>query len=172
MPEYQNIFTQVQVQGKPEWGMDDAGKPRTEPVKRPITVRQLLTHTSGLGYGAGYDTASPLAAQWGAFSFYGPQTADEKIRQLAALPLYFEPGSDWRYSYATDVLGHLVEVVSGMPFAEFLQKRLFDPLSMTRTGFFVPAADAGRVAPRLRAPAARRRRSGGRRRGPGQEGRL
>ncbi len=127
-------------------GVDEAGKPRTEPVKRPITVRQLLSHTSGLGYGAGYDTASPLAAQWGAFSFYGPQTADEKIRQLAALPLYFEPGSDWRYSYATDVLGHLVEVVSGMPFAEFLQKRLFDPLSMTRTGFFVPAADAGRVA--------------------------
>ena len=110
-------------------GMDDAGKPRTEPVKRP-----------------GYDTTSPLAAEWAAFSLYGPQTADEKIRRLAALPLYFEPGSDWRYSYATDVLGHLVEVVSGMPFAEFLQKRLFDPLGMTRTGFFVSEADAGRVA--------------------------
>jgi CubicO group peptidase (beta-lactamase class C family) len=127
-------------------GVDDAGKPRTEPVKRPITVRQLLTHTSGLGYGPGYDTTSPLAAEWAAFSLYGPQTADEKIRRLAALPLYFEPGSDWRYSYATDLLGHLVEVVSGMPFAQFLQTRLFDPLGMTRTGFFVSEADAGRVA--------------------------
>jgi CubicO group peptidase (beta-lactamase class C family) len=127
-------------------GVDEAGKPRTEPVKRPITVRQLLSHTSGLGYGPGYDTTSPLAAEWAAFSLYGPQTADEKISRLAALPLYFEPGSDWRYSYATDVLGHLVEVVSGMPFAEFLQKRLFEPLGMTHTGFFVSEADAGRVA--------------------------
>jgi CubicO group peptidase (beta-lactamase class C family) len=139
---YLPAFTQSRVMV----GVDEAGKPRTEPAKRPVTVRQLLTHTSGLGYGPGYDATSPLAAQWGAFSLYGPQSADEKIRQLAALPLYFEPGSDWRYSYATDVLGHLVEVVSGMPFADFLQKRLFDPLGMTRTGFFVAPADAGRVA--------------------------
>jgi CubicO group peptidase (beta-lactamase class C family) len=68
------------------------------------------------------------------------------MRALAALPLYFEPGTGWRYSYATDVLGHLVAVVSGMPFADFLQQRLFGPLGMTRTGFFVPPADAARVA--------------------------
>lgn len=127
-------------------GVDEAGKPRTEPAKRPITVRQLLTHTSGLGYGPGYDTGSPIAAQWGAFNPWSPKSADEKMQELAALPLYFEPGSDWRYSYATDVLGHLVEVVSGMPFAEFLKKRLFDPLGMSRTGFFVSEADASRVA--------------------------
>jgi CubicO group peptidase (beta-lactamase class C family) len=137
-------------------GVDEAGQPRTEAVTRPVTVRQLLTHTSGLGYGPGYDTTSPLAPQWGAFSLYGPQSADDKIRQLTALPLYFQPGSDWRYSYATDVLGHLVEVVSGTPFAEFLQKRLFDPLGMTRTGFFVPEAEAARVASVYRRNAAGR----------------
>lgn len=127
-------------------GVDDAGKPRTEPARRPITVRQLLTHTSGLGYGPGYDRSSPIAAQWGAFNLWGPQPAEEKMRQLAALPLYFQPGTEWRYSYATDVLGRLVEVVSGMPFADFLKTRIFDPLGMTHTGFFVPPEAAGRVA--------------------------
>lgn len=127
-------------------GVDEDGKPRTEPARQPITVRHLLTHMSGLGYGPGYDQGSPIAAEWAAFNLWGPQSADEKMRELARLPLYFQPGTDWRYSYATDVLGHLVEVVSGMPFADFLQQRLFGPLGMTRTAFFVPAADAGRVA--------------------------
>ena len=127
-------------------GVDADGKPRTEPARQPITVRQLLAHTAGLGYGPGYDQGSPIAADWDAFNLWGPQSADDKMRALAALPLYFEPGTGWRYSYATDVLGHLVAVVSGMPFADFLQQRLFGPLGMTRTGFSVPPADAGRVA--------------------------
>ena len=127
-------------------GVDADGKPRTAPARQPITVRQLLAHTAGLGYGPGYDQGSPIAADWGAFNLWGPQSADDKMRALAALPLYFEPGTGWRYSYATDVLGHLVAVVSGMSFADFLQQRLFGPLGMTRTGFFVPPADAARVA--------------------------
>lgn len=127
-------------------GVEPGGKPRTEPARQPITVRQLLTHTAGLGYGPGYDQGSPIAAEWSAFNLWGPQSAEDKMRALAALPLYFEPGAEWRYSYATDVLGHLVAVVSGMPFADFLQQRLFGPLGMTRTGFFVPPTEAARVA--------------------------
>jgi len=134
------------AQSKVFVGVDADGKARTEPARQPITVRQLLTHTAGLGYGPGYDQGSPIAAEWSAFNLWGAQSADEKIRALAALPLYFEPGTEWRYSYATDVLGHLVAVVSGMPFADFLQQRLFGPLGMTRTGFFVSPADAARVA--------------------------
>ena len=135
-------------------GVDGSGKPRTEAARQPITVRQLLTHTAGLGYGPGYDQGSPIAAEWGAFNLWGPQSAEDKMRALAALPLYFHPGTEWRYSYATDVLGHLVAVVSGMPFADFLQQRLFGPLGMTRTGFFVPPADAARVATAYRRNAA------------------
>lgn len=134
------------AQAKVFVGFDAAGERRFEAARTPITIRHLLTHRSGLGYAAGYDRDSPLAADWAGFSLYGPQTADAKIRQLASLPLYFEPGTDWRYSYATDVLGHLVEVVSGMPFAEFLQRRIFTPLGMRRSGFFVPPAEAATVA--------------------------
>ena len=85
-------------------GVDAAGNIETEPQRRPITVRHLLTHTSGLGYGINYDRSSPLAKSWGTFNPYGGQSMAESMRQLAKLPLYFQPGSDWRYSYATDVL--------------------------------------------------------------------
>jgi CubicO group peptidase (beta-lactamase class C family) len=135
-------------------GVDADGKPRTEPAKQPITIRHLLTHTAGLGYGPGYDRGSPLAAAWGAFNLYGSGTADEKIARMAALPLYFQPGSEWRYSYAADVLGHLVEVVSGMPFAEFLRTRMFEPLGMSHTGFYVAPSDARLVAAAYRRNAA------------------
>ena len=122
-------------------GVDAAGNITTEPLKKPITIRHLLTHTSGLGYGPGYDMTTPLAKTWGGLSFAATEPAAERIRKLASTPLYFQPGSEWRYSYATDVLGYLVEVVSGVPFDRFLQTRLFDPLGMTRTGFFVAPQD-------------------------------
>ncbi|MFM8517380.1 MAG: serine hydrolase domain-containing protein [Nevskiaceae bacterium] len=126
--------------------VDAAGNIETEALRRPITIRHLLTHTSGLGYGSNYDRSSPLAKSWGEFNPYGGQSTAESIRQLAKLPLYFQPGSDWRYSYATDVLGHLVSVVSGMPFEQFLKTRLFDPLGMSHTGFHVSASDLSRAA--------------------------
>ena len=127
-------------------GVDAAGNIETETQRRPITIRHLLTHTSGLGYGINYDRNSPLAKSWGTFNPYGGQSMAESVRQLAKLPLYFQPGSDWRYSYATDVLGHLVSVVSGMPFEQFLKVRLFDPLGMSHTGFHTPASELSRVA--------------------------
>lgn len=122
-------------------GVDAAGNITTEPLKKPMTIRHLLTHTSGLGYGPGYDMTTPLAKAWAGLSFAPTESAEDRIRKLASTPLYFQPGSEWRYSYATDVLGYLVQVVSGVPFDRFLQTRLFDPLGMTRTGFFLPEAD-------------------------------
>jgi len=126
--------------------VDAAGNIETEALRRPITIRHLLTHTSGLGYGINYDRSSPLAKSWGEFNPYSGQSTAESIRQMAKLPLYFQPGSDWRYSYATDVLGHLVSVVSGQPFDQFLKTRLFAPLGMTHTGFHVQSSDLGRIA--------------------------
>lgn len=121
--------------------VDAAGNIATEPLKRPITIRHLLTHTSGLGYGPGYDRTSPLAKAWAALNLAGSEPTADKIAKLAGMPLYSQPGAEWRYSYANDVLGYLVEVVSGMPFDQFLKARLFEPLGMTHTGFFIPEAE-------------------------------
>jgi CubicO group peptidase (beta-lactamase class C family) len=125
---------------------DPQGNLITEPAKRPITIRHLLTHTSGLGYAPGYDRTSPLAKAWNALNLWAPGTLADKSRALAGMPLYSQPGEQWRYSYADDVLGRLVEVVSGMPFDRFLQTRLFDPLGMRHTGFIIPEADLGMLA--------------------------
>ena len=127
-------------------GVDAAGQITTEPLKKPITIRHLLTHTSGLGYGPGYDLTTPLAKTWASLGFAPDEPAAERIRKLAATPLYFQPGAEWRYSYATDVLGYLVEVVSGQPFDQFLKTRLFDPLGMAHTGFFVAPGEVDLLA--------------------------
>ncbi len=127
-------------------GVDASGQLQTEPTRQPITIRHLLTHTSGLGYGANYDRSSPLAPLWGSFDFAAPGSGAQKLQALAALPLYFQPGTAWRYSYATDVLGLLVEAVSGMPLPDFLQARLFRPLGMTHTAFHLPTADSAALA--------------------------
>ena len=120
-------------------GLDADGKPKTEPARRPITIRHLLTHTAGLGYGTLFDKGSPNAEAWSGLSLSPDETLEKKVKDVAKLPLYTQPGEAWRYSVANDVLGRLVEVVSGMPFDRFLQTRVFDPLQMTHTGFFVPA---------------------------------
>jgi CubicO group peptidase (beta-lactamase class C family) len=118
-------------------GIDAAGALATIPAKREITIRDLLTHTSGLGYV--FDTQSPLGKGYGSLPIdpYGSLAGNVKL--IATQPLYFQPGEGWFYSYADDVLGRLVEVVSGMPFARFLSERIFAPMQMNSTGFYVPA---------------------------------
>jgi CubicO group peptidase (beta-lactamase class C family) len=128
LPEFANprVFTAV----------DSQGALVTEPAKEPITIRHLLTHTAGLGYV--FDASTPLGRAYNAVPLTPERTLADVVRAIASVPLYFQPGAGWRYSYADDVLGRLVEVVSGMPFERFLQARLFDPLGMTHTGFTVP----------------------------------
>jgi CubicO group peptidase (beta-lactamase class C family) len=115
------------------------GKFETEPARRGITFRDLLTHTSGLTYG--FMEANPVDAayrQQGIDFAIDTGTLAEMVEKLAALPLIAHPGEAWNYSVATDVLGYLVEVVSGQPLETFLRSRIFAPLGMSDTGFHVP----------------------------------
>jgi CubicO group peptidase (beta-lactamase class C family) len=116
-------------------------------AKRPVTILHLLTHTAGLTYqwnarlGKAYHDAgvpSGLLQQDG--------TIGEGVKKLAAMPLLFQPGDAWEYSLADDVLGHLVEVVSGMPFDMFLEERIFKPLGMKDAGFFLAEEKVPRLA--------------------------
>jgi CubicO group peptidase (beta-lactamase class C family) len=108
----------------------------TEPCKRPMTVRDLLMHTSGLTYDFMRATNIDRAYRKQGVGLAKPgYTLQTMIEQLAELPLEFSPGERWNYSVATDVLGYLVEHISGISFADYLQQTLFDPLGMVDTAF-------------------------------------
>jgi CubicO group peptidase (beta-lactamase class C family) len=130
-----------------------------EPAVRPITIRHLLTHTAGIGYGI--VQSGPISE---AYREHGlvpgmvtrlqalPAFRGEPVRgldvfadRLAQLPLVFQPGTRWSYSMGLDLLGRVIEVVSGQPFDRFLQERFFDPLGMSDTHFQVPRTKAGRM---------------------------
>ena len=116
-------------------------------AKRPITIRHLLTHTSGLTYhwnarlGKQYREAG-----MGHGILHQEGTIGDAVKRIARLPLLFQPGDTFEYSVADDVLGYFVEVVSGMPLDKFLQERLFKPLGMKDTGFFLPSEKVSRLA--------------------------
>jgi CubicO group peptidase (beta-lactamase class C family) len=117
----------------------------TEPCARPMTVRDLLTHTSGLTYG--FLERTNVDAAYRKLGVGGPAgTLADMVGQLAGLPLEFSPGTRWNYSVSTDVLGYLVEVLSGRSFDRFLEERIFAPLGMTDTAFTVPDDKADRLA--------------------------
>ncbi|MDE2365094.1 MAG: beta-lactamase family protein, partial [Hyphomicrobiales bacterium] len=116
-----------------------------EPARSSITIRQLLTHSSGLSYGI-FDPGTILFNAYNGAKVMNPATPlSDMIDQLEPLPLAYHPGSSWEYSIATDVLGRLVEVVSGKSFDAFLKARIFDPLGMADTGFVVPQAQQHRL---------------------------
>lgn len=118
-----------------------------EPVRRPATVQDLLRHTAGLTYEFSGDSAvQRLYRQHGINQQQTGRDNAAYIRALAALPLMWQPGSVGDYSRATDVLGRLVEVLSGQTLRQFLAERIFAPLGMTDTGFFVPPDQQHRIA--------------------------
>jgi CubicO group peptidase (beta-lactamase class C family) len=117
---------------------------RTSPALQPMTIRDLLTHTSGLTYDFMYQNNVDAAYRKLGIGRNG--TLRSMVEELATLPLLFSPGSAWNYSVSTDVCGYLCEVISGKPFDAFLQERIFDRLGMTETGFRVPADRQGRFA--------------------------
>ena len=115
------------------------------PVTRKMTVSQLFTHTSGITYGSpGGDTTEKMVEDTDALD----KSSDLELmtKKLGQIPLPFEPGTDWRYGAGIDVLGHVVEVVSGEPLDEFLAARIFKPLGMTDTDFYVPKEKQERFA--------------------------
>jgi CubicO group peptidase (beta-lactamase class C family) len=115
------------------------------PPTQPATVQDLLRHTAGLTYE--FLGASPVQQQYGQVKIASRERSNAEFSQtLAALPLQFQPGSTWAYSRATDVLGRLVEVVSGQTLGQFLQHEIFGPLGMVDTGFVVPPAQHHRIA--------------------------
>ncbi len=116
-----------------------------EPVRQEATVQDLLRHTAGLTYEFLGD--SSVQRQYGAVKIASRERTNAEFSQtLAAMPLQFQPGTVWAYSRATDVLGRLVEVVSGQSLGAFLQSEIFGPLGMMDTGFAVPPDQQQRIA--------------------------
>ena len=120
---------------------------RLEEARRPITIRQLLTHTGGVSYGSG-----PAQEQWHEAGFQGWYFADknepvlESIKRMAALPLDQHPGEEYIYGYNTDILGAVIEIASGKDLSTFLTEELFEPLQMIDTHFFLPEDKAARLS--------------------------
>ncbi len=119
----------------------------TVPAKRALTIRDLLTHTAGISYGAG-----PAAEQWKAAGLQGWYLSDRKepirtlVDRMATLPFDAQPGEQWVYGYNTDILGAIVEKVSGLPLDAFFRTRIFEPLKMVDTYFFLPPEKRDRLA--------------------------
>ena len=115
----------------------------------PMTIQHLLSHTAGLTYGGflpGLELPVDQAYAAAGISRSGNDTLEEFVQKLSQVPLLYEPGSRWSYSLATDVCGHLIEVISGKPLEEFLRERLFEPLDMPDTCFSVPDHKLDRFA--------------------------
>jgi CubicO group peptidase (beta-lactamase class C family) len=151
IPEFRGLRVAVD----PERGLE------SRPAARVMTMRHLLTHTSGLGYWTPGTGLSALTAAYRARGItpgnygarlnrpgYGPQASslDEMVQRVAELPLLAEPGTAWHYSIGLDVMGLVIERVSGRSFAEFLRAELFAPLAMHSTGFQVPVAALPRLS--------------------------
>jgi len=115
------------------------------PAARPVTVQDLLRHTSGLTYG--FLPGTPVAKLYREANLFSGATTNAAFADaIAKLPLAAQPGTSWNYSHSTDVLGRVIEVVSGKSLYQFEKENILDPLGMTDTGFSVPAAKAGLIA--------------------------
>ncbi|MGZ5713666.1 MAG: serine hydrolase domain-containing protein [Caldimonas sp.] len=118
----------------------------TRPVEAPMRIIDLLRHTSGLTYGFQLRTSVDAAYRAGKVDAFDAESLDALVDALGRLPLEFSPGSAWNYSVSTDVIGYLVGLISGMPFADFVRTRILRPLGMVDTDFFVPDEKAARFA--------------------------
>jgi len=138
LPEFKKTTVAVPLEG---------GGYEVVDAKRPITIRDLLTHTAGIGYGGGV-----ASDRWEAAGIQGWYFADRDepigatVARMASLPFDAHPGEQWVYGYNTDILGALIEQVSGMPLDEFLRMNILEPLGMNDTHFYLPPEKADRLA--------------------------
>ena len=125
-------------------------KPLTAPVAEPVRVWHLLTHTAGLTYGFLHAHAVDEAYRAAGYEWAWPKGTDlaTACDTWARIPLAFQPGTEWNYSVATDVLGRIVEIASGQSLDRFFAERIFQPLGMEDTNFWVPEAERQRLAGR------------------------
>lgn len=140
IPEFRDVMVLVGIHGEDVFVTD---------LEKPITLRHLFTHTSGLAYGFNdEDELDALYQKKGKEleESEEPFALDRLVVALAELPLAFQPGSQWRYGLNIDVLGRVVEVISGMSLDQFYQQRIFEPLGMVDTAFFVPEEKLDRMA--------------------------
>src|SRR5262249_52989653 len=147
LPEFKDVMVGVETTD-PASG---EGRLALEPQRRPMTVEDLLRHTSGLVYGEGGNTAvHKLYRDGGLYDKFLARDATLKdfVSRLARIPLAPQPGEVWEYVFSDDVLGRVIEVASGQPLDQFLDSRLFKPLGMVDTGFWVsPEKLARLIAP-------------------------
>lgn len=125
-------------------GTDAEGRPTVEPMKRPPTMRELMSHAAGFGYGLAEQ--HPVDKLYREKRVLGANGLADMIKRTAEIPLMYQPGTRWSYSSAVDIQGYIVEKLSGQRFGEFLQQRIFAPLKMTDTAFYVPKEKASRLA--------------------------
>lgn len=125
------------------------GEYLTSPAKTPITIRHLLTHTSGLGYGEidGDERFKKIYRKAGVTDLFTtkPITIEESVKKLAKMPLHHNSGEKYTYCEGLDVLGYFIEIISGMPLDEFYRTRLFEPLGMDDTWFYLPDSMSDRL---------------------------
>ena len=128
-------------------GLDDKGAPRLVPADHPPTLRELMTHTSGLGYGLGpRENAEPVDVAFHDAKVWEAADLKEMMARIGPLPLAYQPGTAWRYSVGMDVQGAIVERLTGQNYAAFLRDRVFTPLGMIDTAFHTPPEKADRLA--------------------------
>jgi len=145
--KYIPAFRQTTVAVPAPAGAPGAGRYGVVPAKREITIRDLLTHTAGISYGEG----NPAEAQYRAAGIIGWYLGDQKdpirtvAERIAALPFDAQPGEKYVYGYNTDILGAVIEQASGLPLDQFFRTRIFEPLKMTDSGFFLPPEKRDRL---------------------------
>jgi CubicO group peptidase (beta-lactamase class C family) len=125
-------------------GVDNDGKPTVDKPGHAPTMGELMSHTAGFTYGVFGST--PVDKMYQEAQLLGAPTLQEFIERVSKLPLLYQPGEGWVYSVSVDIQGYLVEKLSGKPFADFLRERIFLPIGMKDTGFYVPADKLDRVA--------------------------
>ncbi len=125
-------------------GQNPDGTFITEPATRAPTMREIMSHTGGFAYGLRTD--QPVEKAYRDSGLLGSKTQAEFLTTLAKLPLASQPGTEWRYSVSVDIQGLIVERLSGMSLADFMKSRIFDPLKMTDTAFWVPPTKQDRLA--------------------------
>ncbi len=134
------------------WTAGEGEAIQTEPTQRPISFRDVLSHTAGLTYGGGLPGVGiqhPIDKIYRDLKIRSNETPDTLpgfLDKLSKVPLRYQPGTAWMYSLATDVCGALVEVISGKPFDQYLKDEIFEPLGMKDTAFFAPPEKASRLA--------------------------
>ena len=141
IPEFENVQVLDTVY--------ENGTYDTVPAKIPITIRHLLTHTSGIGYGVidSDERFKKIYNEVGITDLFTTEniTIAENIKKLAKLPLHHHPGEKFTYSEGLDILGYFIEIVSGMPLDEFFKSHIFDPLGMSDTWFYLPNSKYNRL---------------------------